>query len=355
MLAIVVVGYFTWPQWSQYAEPYLPKMVTTPSPKVQAMEKTIAALESRIGAVEQQNAAGDKEGGDFGPAIATLETDGASNRKQLKAMSARVATLESTLKSLADMTKAAEAGGSAAAEAGAASQAALNQLSVRISQLEGKVTQSADSVGQSSTDIAARIGALEEKAGALEAQAKASTEGDEAAAVTALAVGQLAQALKGSGPFAAELKAVKEIAEDDAETAEAIEALDPRAAGGVPTVTELSARFPAVAEAVSKTKAKLKGEEWYENAYNRLTELVSVRRTGDAAVAAGGTDAALARAEGALAAGDLAAAIQAMETLEPPAADAAAGWLNDARARMTAERLLAILQTQAISLLAAKG
>ncbi len=184
---------------------------------------------------------------------------------------------------------------------------------------------------------------------------QAVDEGTSGAAAAALAVGQLTQALNGSGPFSAELNAVKAFAKDDAEMAAAIAALEPRAAGGVPTVSELRARFPAVAEAVSRADTKLEGEGWVENALNRLRSLVSVRRKGDTAVAAGGADAALAGAEGALAAGDLAAAVQALETLEPPAAEAAAGWLGDAHARMTAERLLATLQARAISLLAARG
>jgi hypothetical protein len=171
----------------------------------------------------------------------------------------------------------------------------------------------------------------------------------------ALTAGQLAQALKGSGPFSAELDAVKPFAKDDAGMAAAVAALAPRAADGVPTVSELRARFPAVAEAVDRADARVEGEGWFEKAFNRLSALVTIRRTGETAVAAGGTDAALAGAERALAAGDLAAAVQAVEALEPPAANAAAGWLGDARARLTAERLLATLQARAISLLAAKG
>jgi len=344
LVAIVVVGYVTWPRWSQYAEPYLPKVMTTPSAKVQAMEKTIATLESRVGAVEKRT----KGASDLEAAITALEKEGAGARKQLDALSSRIATLENTLKSLTAMTKAAEAGGSAAAEAGAASQAALQQLAMQIAQLQGKVSESTDSTAQIAAEIAERVGALEAKAQAVD-------EGTSGAAAAALAVGQLTQALNGSGAFSAELNAVKAFAEDDAEMAAAIAALEPRAAGGVPTVSELRARFPAVAEAVSRADAKLDGESWVENAVNRLSSLVSVRRKGDTAVAAGGVDAALAGAEGALAAGDLAAAIQALETLGPPAADAAAGWLGDARARMTAERLLATLQARAISLLAARG
>lgn len=344
LVAIVVVGYYTWPRWSHFAEPYLPKVMTTPSANVQAMEKTIKTLERRIGAVEQRT----KGAGDLEAAIAALEKEGADARKQLDAVSARIATLESTLESLAKMTKAAEAGESAAADAGAASQAALQQLSVRIAQLDGKVTQSAESAAQSAAEIAERVGALEAKAQAVD-------EATAGAAAAALAVGQLAQALDGSGPFAAELNAVKSFAKDDAEMAAAIAALEPRAAGGVPTVSELRARFPAVAEAVSRADTKLEGEGWVENALNRLSSLVSVRRKGDTAVAAGGADAALAGAERALAAGDLAAAVQALETLGPSGAAAAAGWLGDAHARMTAERLLATLQARAISLLAARG
>ena len=371
VLVVIVVGaYFSWPQWSRYAEPYLPKVMTTSSAEVEAMEKTIAALESRIGAVERRTADSGKGAGDLGAAIAALEaaiaaleTEGAGAGKQLNALSARIATLEGTLEALAGMTRMVEAVEAGTVEAEAAGRAALQQLTVRIARLEGSVAQSAEmaaAAAQNSAEIAERVGELAvvaERIGELEIKAMAleqGAEGASGAAATSLAVGQLAQALKGSGPFSAELNAVKAFAVDDAAIAASIAALEPRAASGVPTVAELRARFPAVAGAVSRAAAKLEGEGWFENAVNRVSSLVSVRRKGEAAVAGGGSDAALAGAEGALAAGDLAAAIQALGTLEAPAADAAAGWLGDARARLTAERLFATLQARAISLLAAR-
>jgi hypothetical protein len=161
---------------------------------------------------------------------------------------------------------------------------------------------------------------------------------------TALAVNQLHLALRGSGPFAAALNSLQAVAGDDEAVRVAVETLGPLAAAGVPTTEQLRARFPAVASAVARAKAAVAGGGWAERTLNSITSLVAIRRTGEAAVAGGGTDAALARAEAALDAGDLAAAVDAVAAIEGPVADAAGRWLADARARLAAEEALAALQ-----------
>jgi hypothetical protein len=59
----------------------------------------------------------------------------------------------------------------------------------------------------------------------------------------------------------------------------------------------------------------------------------------------------VARAEAALEQGNLAAAVAELEGLEGAAADAAAPWLAEARARLAAQAALAALQDRATHLL----
>jgi hypothetical protein len=327
LVVIVVVGYFTWPQWSHYAAPYLA-----------AEDSRVTELETRVEEIERKLSAPR-------PEIKAIESLQADRQKINERLSSAHNEVESLQKAIASLTKMAElVKGADTVDA----DKIVTALTLKIDGVQQELTRSVEQAAQNTAEIEKRINELETKA-------QAADDGTSGAAAAALAVGQLAQALNGSGPFSAELNAVKAFAKDDAEMAAAIAALEPRAAGGVPTVAELRSRFPAVADAVSRADNTVKGDGWVESAVNRLSSLVSVRKTGEAAIAGGGTDAALAGAEGALAAGDLAAAVQALETLEPPAAEAAAGWLGDAHARMTAERLLATLQARAISLLAARG
>jgi hypothetical protein len=86
----------------------------------------------------------------------------------------------------------------------------------------------------------------------------------------------------------------------------------------------------------------------------KLSELVSVRPVGEDVE---GDDAAarVARAEAVLAKGDLAGAVAELEGLTGQAAEAAAPWLADARARLDAEAALAALQSIAVARLAPAG
>jgi hypothetical protein len=340
VLAVIAVGgYYTWPYWSHYVEAYLPK---APAP---AEDPRVTELESRMAEVERKLSQPRPEI----EAIRALQADRQKINERLANAQSEVESLQKAIASLGKMTEPMKG-----ADSGEAKKIVAG-LTERIDKLNQDLTRSVEQSAQSTTEIEKRSDEIEKRIDELEAKSRAADDGTSEAAAVALAVGQLAEALKGSGPFSAELNAVKAFAKDDAKIAAAIAALEPRAAGGVPTVAELRGRFPAVARAVVRADTKLEEKSWVERAVNRLSSLVTIRRTGERAIAAGGTDGALAGAEQALAANDLPAAIQAMETLEPPAADAAAGWLGDARARMTAERLLATLQTRAISLLAAKG
>jgi hypothetical protein len=81
---------------------------------------------------------------------------------------------------------------------------------------------------------------------------------------------------------------------------------------------------------------------------------VSIRRIG--ADTTGDEPAAvLARAEAALSQGDLAASIKEVESLPAPARDAFAGWLDDAKARASANDSLSKLESTVLASLGGGG
>jgi hypothetical protein len=81
---------------------------------------------------------------------------------------------------------------------------------------------------------------------------------------------------------------------------------------------------------------------------------ISIRRIGaDATGEEPG--AVLARAEAALNQGDLAAAIKEVETLPAPTRDAFAHWLDDARARVSANDTLSKLESTVLASLGGSG
>jgi hypothetical protein len=171
-----------------------------------------------------------------------------------------------------------------------------------------------------------------------------------------LAVNQLADALGRSGGYARQLEAVRVIVGENPALTEPLDRLGAWADAGLATLGQLQGEFPAVAQQVAQTSYQSGGEGWLDDVTNRLTSLVTVRRVGDAALASGGTDAALAQAEAALKAGDLSGAVQALAGLEGQAAEAASPWLAKARDRVDAEKALADLRLAAIAQLdAARG
>ena len=343
LLVLVVIGvggYVSWPLWSSYAipylEPYFPDIAKAPEEdqKLVALDGRLASLEKL--ATERQADAG---------AIAALEQKRERLRAELTAVIGRVEELE---KALADVRRVAEAG-SLPAEAADASEL-LGQLMRRVAELEGRTDSLAGKTAKVD-EISQRIETLEASTAAAGTTASAAS----AASAAVLAVGQLSDAVGGGGSFSAEFQALKATVGTDAEMVEAVAALEPHAASGTPTVADLTNRFSTAAADIVRAEAALHGDGWMEQAVNRVTSLVSIRRTGTRAAAAGGVEAAVARAEELLGGGDLAGAVDALSGLEGPAVDAAAGWLKDARSRLAVEKAVAALQVRAVALVSGSG
>jgi hypothetical protein len=356
--ALGAAAYYTWPHWpAMVKKPVEAKIselvpdVQTPAEKaaiedrlakydaqIVALEKTVAQLSSReVLTADQIKSIAASGGG----AAAGAGADSA----QVSALAARMDALEKALTSVGssqttgsgDATDA--AAGAAVAGATAAIGASVETLSQRVARLETEI---------------ATVTAVESRVKDMEARAQ-EVSPREAKAALVLAVSHLSDAVTRSIPFTDELDSLKAVAKDDAGFAEPIGVLESQAGTGIPSLIGLRASFPEVARDVSRVHADWTGEDWVDKALTRVTSLVSVRKTGTDAMADLGTDGALAKAEGALANGDVAAAVKALEGLEGPPAEAAAPWLAEARKRLSALEALASLRQRAIALLAAGG
>lgn len=207
------------------------------------------------------------------------------------------------------------------------------------------VTQLDDAVraiSNSLDTISAAMTAMNLRLSTLEAVQAAQPLGGEAKRISyALGLREMERALGGSGPYAVELDTLSKLL-DASEADPAIAQLRTYADTGVQTRAALEARFdPTAAAIVRADAASGVAPGWAGRTYAFVTSLVMIRPLGER----DGADAPsrVARAQLRLEEGDLDAAVRELDALDGPAAEAAAAWLNDARARLAAEQALAQL------------
>lgn len=186
----------------------------------------------------------------------------------------------------------------------------------------------------------AEITALQARVAALEAGQTRTVN----AAAAALAAASLAEATQGSGPFDAELAALERLMPLSAE----VRALKPFAEGGAPSRAALAAEFDAAA-AKASIAARDPGETggFLDRLRHALSSIVTIRQVGSTTGAA--PDAVLARADAAVAEGDIAGALTLLRDLPPAAAQAMAPWQSRALQRVAVDRQVAAIRSRAIS------
>lgn len=212
----------------------------------------------------------------------------------------------------------------------------LSTLDKRIALIEERITKPAPP----DPALVARIKALEQEIAAI-GEERAARLGRQVG--LALAVGQLRDAVNRGRPFAAEFQALEKIGENDSS---ALTALRPLAERGVATVADLNARFRAVARAVARAGAGDPDPPWWKRAWQRVTDLVSIRRVG--VVTGAEADAVAARAEVRMAAGDVAGALAELAALSGGALLAAEAWSEDASQHVAAMEAIEALDRAAI-------
>lgn len=196
--------------------------------------------------------------------------------------------------------------------------------------------------------LAPKVDEMEARLATLEAK----KEDPDAAARAALglALANLARAAETKSPFKSELDAVASFLPNEPE----LTSLDAAAATGVATRASLKERFPALVPSVFEAERRARGDGLWARFLAHARSLVTVRRTGE--IAGEDTEAVIARMEERLKADDLAGAVAEGKALKGAAAEAAAPWLEEARARVETETLLRTLSARVAERLSkAKG
>lgn len=361
------------------------RQAQTPAVDVAPLQDQVAQLEAAIAQLREQS--GGASG--TGPALqevqnrlAELET-AAANRPAGPpdpALEARLTDLSAQVEAL----RSDDAGGS--------QNPALAGLATRIDEIAGQINDTAaiaprlDEIAGRIDEVAGRVEALEarpqvdlsglegslgqvqeqlsalgqridsapkeERVVALETQL-ATLQGtlNEAAAQAqraetlgaAVAAGALADALESGSPIAAELGALRTLGSDRA----ALDALQPFAETGLPTMEALRASFEAAAATIDVSTPIPEGAGPVDRLLQSARGLVEVRSANPTE----GADpaAVIARMRGSLAAGDLNAALAERNALPEEAKAKTEEWARAAEARAFARELVTQLRSEALS------
>jgi len=286
-----------------------------------ALARQLAALEVRLAEIEARPAAPGRD------KLATAD-DVARLEGQLTAMSVAAGATADLAAELKDLEARLTAMG-ASASAGAEAASALGGLSSRVAAVEA--------AGQ---EMRAAIDEL-----------KARDAGKDALLWSA--VSALRDALRYTGPFADQLADVRRLAGDRAEFREPLAALEPLAEGGVASLAELQRAFPATARDVVAAGYGASEEGVLGDVLSRVSQVVTVRPVGE--VEGDSAGAIVARAEGQLGRGDLAAALKELEALPEASKAAAAAWRARAEQRVAADAAISKLNGLLAEQLAAGG
>ncbi|MBP2301720.1 mitofilin family membrane protein [Azospirillum picis] len=291
-----------------------------PAPADPALRAQIQQLADRLGKLEQRPATtGEAGGSDAGAAVAQL--------------SQRLDALEKS-----------RSGDTGAADAAKA-------LANRVAAVEQAVSAAAGG-SQAAQALRGEVDSLKQQVSSVSQSVEQRQDASTAAQALVLAAGQLRASLAGGQPFQQDLQAVRSLNIADAGVTQPLDAVAPYASKGVPTRAQLNDRFEPLAGEIVRAEARGDGSGWLDKVTGKLSTLVTVRREGGGVVGTG-ADAVVARAEAALKEGNLAKAVDELGTLQGPAAQTAAPWLADAKARLAADQAARQLNDRAIALMSA--
>ncbi len=339
LLVLALVG--TAPFWA----PRLPWGDERPGsdPAIVGRLERLEEAHQQIGLLQQQIAAATSAMPQLEQRVGTLEqkpptppTELAEMQQQIAAISAGISDLASRLErtqnsvqaqatSLSDLTMRLD-------RAEQAQQAQAANLAARLDPLQ----QGLRAQQSAAAELGDRMQAFE--------KAASSRSGDLTDVGLTLALLQIRRAVEIGRPFPAEYETLSSLAKARPEIAAAAAPLATAAPTGTANRVALSQELRAVAQRIDEAPAAFgAGDGWTGATLDRLRGLVRIRRA-DEAEPSREAEAAVRVAERALADGDLARAVAAMETLQGPAAAAAADWLRRARERLPVEAALQRLE-----------
>jgi hypothetical protein len=210
---------------------------------------------------------------------------------------------------------------------------------VRISSVETRLGV----LDQSVQAQAAQVAALQQSMGQLDGRVggiSATVSRDAAAARGAVAVIGLRRALEDGRPLGAYLGGVSALVPAGDADLVALQ----RLAGGVPTTTQVQARYRALRPTLQSALSRA-GGAWTEQAAATLRSLVTVKGEGSGPPQT--PEAGLLLLDERVSTGDLAAAAATLRVLPRPVQDAARGWLSQVQTHLTARAALARIEAKA--------
>jgi hypothetical protein len=339
LLILILAGVASSPFWAPQIEPLLPwgenrydyaalaarvaaieTRPVAPSPGIDAVQSAMSQLARRVDQLDSRLAVVEKR-----PAPPSVDTDAINSA--LGALGRRVDQLESAAKPDLGPIR-----------------AGIQQVEQRLAAIETQsawriasetaaskdMQQELSRLGKVEGDLADRVAALEREA---QSQEKPELRAD---GMMALLLGQMREAIEQARPFPAEFGAFIKLARGSDLAAGAQPLAEPARNGVagravlVKGLAELAGRMAASDPAVKS--------DWREQTLARLRGLVTIRRIDDSSHT--GSNGAVGAAQAALARGDLAGAVAALEPLTGADAEAARPWLLMARERLTAETAL---------------
>ena len=362
VLVALATTYISWPLWG----PKLPdgvrtvlapvmdigrgspdgKALTALDTRIANLEKSLTAMRAALDSTRAEDTA--KRGED----TAKLAGELAKIETKIRAigetapLAKRLGELEQRVAGLATEQRAASSAvASVAATPGASPQAAALAAAGR--QTASKVA----TLEAANTELRGQIATLNNRLAAMEIRPAAVATGPGPANALLLSIGQLREAVRGTGSYGPAYQSVAALAGKDAGLAPSLsKPLATLAAHqkGVADLPDLRRQFAAAASAIVRATIVPRGEGWLDRTLDGVASLVSIRKTGEKAAADDDVQGLVARAELRLKSGDLAGAVKALTGLRDAPADAAKSWLDAARARLAIERAVDALMRVAL-------
>jgi hypothetical protein len=222
----------------------------------------------------------------------------------------------------------------ALADAEAANAATLQTIQASIDEMKTKIAALAEAGTSEPPDLTA----LTERVAKLETAIDKGMAGSKSAAA-AIAFANLSSAVAEGRPFAAEIATIKSFVADPGD----LGPLPAYADKGIATVPELARSFAASRDAALAAASPVPSGSLIDRLLASASTLVKVKRVDEAATG-DSASAVLARAEALLDKGDLAGSVKQIETLDGAPREAFSTWLDEAKARLSADAILQRLE-----------
>jgi len=350
LLILILAGVALSPFWAPQLAPLLPWSEN---------RGEYAALAGRVAAVEERPVSSGSEIDAVKSAVNAvtqrvdqLQTRLAEGEKRSPPPSVDIDAISSALNGLTrriDRLEAAAKPDRQIEDAVAAVRAGMQQLEQRLTAIETQsasraanetaaskdVQEQLSRLSKADADLADRVTTLEREG---QAQGKADLRVD---GMLALLLGQMREAIEQARPFPAEFNAFVSLARNS-DLASAAEPLAEPARNGVASRAVLVRRLAELAGRMAVASEPAGESDWGAQTLARLRGLVTIRRIEGPSQT--GSEAAVSAAQTALARGDLAGALAALDPLTGANAEAARPWMRMAKERLAAEAALDRLQ-----------